>query len=246
MLDEKSVAARYYDYAKAYTNCWSQEVGWMRARTANGGWMPWKGREASGQGCRESNPWQQGWFVPHDPEGLIALMGGQHAFTAELQKFFGAAPDDFRWNDAYNHPNEPCHTLPFLFAWSEKPEEIGRWTQKICRQAYGTGPFGLCGNEDVGQMSSWFVLASIGLHPLCPGDGKWYLTAPLFTRTTIRLDPRYYSGGTFEIRAPHAGPGRWRITGVKLNGRKLDRWWITTSEVTSGGILEFDLSGSDL
>ena len=242
MLGEKEVAARYFGFAQAYTNCWSTEVGWMRTRTADGGWLAWEGREKGGQGCVEANPWQQGWFVPHDPEGLIRLMGGRAAFTAELERFFNEVPDDFRWNAAYNHPNEPCHTLPFLFALSEKPDEVGRWTQRICASAYGTDPFGLCGNEDVGQMSAWYVLASIGLHPLCPGDGRWYLTAPLFRKTTIRFNPKDYAGGTFEIRAPNAGSGVWRIRSVKLNGRNLDRRWITTSEVTSGGVLEFDVA----
>ena len=242
MLGEKAVAERYFGYAQAYTNCWSAEAGWMRTRTMDGGWLPWQGREVHGQGCVEANPWQQGWFMPHDPEGLIRLMGGKRTFTRELERFFDEVPEDFRWNDAYNHPNEPCHTLPFLWALSEKPDEVGHWTQRICAQAYGTGPFGLCGNEDAGQMSAWYVLAAIGLHPLCPGDGRWYLTAPLFTRTTVRLDPKYYPGGTFEIRVPNAGQGKWRIKGVRLNGRTLDRRWIRTSEVSAGGVLEIDVA----
>ena len=241
MQGEKAVAERYFGYARAYTNCWSKEVGWMRTRTADGGWLDWKGREEDGQGCVEANPWQQGWFVPHDPEGLIRLMGGRERFTSELEKFFSIVPDDFRWNPAYNHPNETCHTLPFLWALSDKPDEVGRWTRRICEQAYGTGPFGLCGNEDVGQMSAWYVLASIGLHPLCPGDGRWYLTAPLFTKTTIRLDPRFYTGGTFEIRAPNAAAGAWRIRKATLNGKALDRRWVSTAEVSAGGVLEIDL-----
>jgi putative alpha-1,2-mannosidase len=80
------------------------------------------------------------------------------------------------------------------------------------------------------------------MHPLCPGDGKWYLTAPVFTSAKIRLDPSCCSGATFEIRAPSAGPGRWRIKGVKLNGKTLSRRWIYTSEVAAGGVLEIDVS----
>ena len=241
MLGEKEIAARYLGYAQSYTNCWSNEVGWMRTRTADGGWLEWQGREKHGQGCVEANPWQQGWFVPHDIEGLIRLMGGRRRFTEELERFFSVVPDDFRWNDGYNHPNEPCHTLPFLFAHSTKPDETGRWTRRICEKAYATGPYGLCGNEDVGQMSAWYVLASIGMHPLCPGDGKWYLTAPVFKSVKIRLDPRYYSGRMFEIQAPRTKPGAWRIKGVKLNGLTLDRRWILTSEVTAGGKLEIEI-----
>lgn len=234
--------AHFAARAMWYTNCWDSSVGWMRTRTKDGGWMPWKGREVHGQGCVESNPWQQGWFVPHDPEGLARLMGGRNKFTSELEAFFDATPADFGWCNSYNHPNEPCHTLPFLFAHSNKPELTSRWTRAICEKAYDTGPYGLCGNDDVGQMSAWYVLAAIGLHPLCPGDGRWYLTAPLFTETTIRLDPAYYPGGTFTIRAPKADAAHSRIAAARLNGKTLDRPYVTSAEVSAGGVLELDLA----
>lgn len=237
MLGKKDVAARYYGYAQAYTNCWSESVGWMRARSADGGWLKWEGREKPGQGCIEANPWQQGWFVPHDPEGLIRVMGGRATFTKELNQFFSAVPDDFRWNAAYNHANEPCHTLPFLWALSDEPWRVSEWTRRICAAAYGEGPFGLCGNEDVGQMSAWHVLASIGIHPLCPGDGKWYLSAPLFSEVKLHA-----GGRTFVIRAHGADDEHRWIQSVKLNGARLDRRWITTAEIVAGGVLEFDLS----
>ena len=233
LLGKSAEAAHYYGRARWYTNCWDRSVGWMRARNADGSWLsPWKGRERHGQGCVESNPWQQGWFVPHDIEGLAALMGGKAAFTAQLEEFFGKVPRDFGWNDAYNHPNEPCHTLPFLFAFSDRPQRATEWTQAICERAYGDDPYGLCGNEDVGQMSAWYVLAAIGMSPVCPGDGRWILTEPLFDRVTIRLDPRYFRGGRFEI-IRNGGEG------VRLNGVRLGRPWVTSAEVNAGGKLEF-------
>ena len=237
-------AARGYAFAQNYTNAWCNEVGWMRARNKDRSWLKWEGREKHGQGCIESNPWQQGWFVPHDVEGLVRLMGGREKFTAELERFFDATPADFGWCDSYNHPNEPCHTLPFLFAHSTKPELASKWTRAICEKAYDVGPYGLCGNDDVGQMSAWYVLAAIGISPLCPGDGRWYLTAPLFTETTIRLDPKYYKGGTFTIKAPKADAIHWRIKAARLNGKELDRPYVTTSEVVAGGVLELDLASA--
>ncbi len=242
LMGKPDVAARYFGYAQAYTNSWSAEVGWMRTRTADGGWLPWEGRDKYYQGCVESNPWQQGWFVPHDVAGLMRLMGGKARFTEELERFFAAVPSDFRWNAAYNHPNEVCHTLPFLWAYSARPEMTSWWTRRILAGAYGTGPFGLCGNEDVGQMSAWYVLSAIGLHPLCPGDGRWFLTAPVFSRTVIRLDPKCSAGRTFTILAPKASPQAWRIVGVKLNGRAIESRWISTHDITAGGVLEFDLA----
>ena len=97
---------------------------------------------------------------------------------------------------------------------------------------------GLCGNEDVGQMSAWYVLAAIGLHPICPGDGRWYLTAPVFEKTVIDLGQS--SGGkSFRILAPRAARGKTKAHAVFLNGRPLNRRWISHDELMSGGVLEF-------
>lgn len=233
MLGKDDVARLYFGYAQAYTNCWSSEVGWMRARTADGGWRIWEGREKQGQGCAESNPWQQGWFVPHDMDGLIRLMGGHGRFTEELSRFFSVVPENFRWNDAYNHPNEPCHTLPYLWALSDRPEEVGCWTRRICERAYGEDAYGLCGNDDVGQMSAWYVLSALGIHPICPGDGKWYVTAPIFKETRVRVGAK-----PFVIRALSHHSNACLVRGLRLNGEMIDRRWIWTAEIVEGGLLE--------
>ena len=237
LMGEQDIARRYFNYAQAYTNSWCKEVGWMRTHTADGNWLAWEGRDKYYQGCTESNPWQQGWFVPHDVEGLTRLMGGKAKFTAELEQFFAAVPDDFRWNAAYNHPNEVCHTLPFLWALSEAPSRLNLWVDRIRRVAYGVGPYGLCGNEDVGQMSAWYVLAAVGLHPLCPGDGKWYLCTPLFKKSVLQVG----EGKTFTIKCPNTQPGESEIRSVRLNGRPLDRLWLKTAEITAGGELVLDV-----
>ncbi len=234
---------RYYeDRAKWYTNCWDATVGWMRGWDENGERIKWEGREVYGQGCAESNPHQQAWFVPHDPEGLAALMGGKAKFTRELDDFFAATPKHFGWNSAYNHPNEPCHTIPFLYAYSEKPYLVGYWTRRICERAYGTGVKGLCGNDDVGQMSAWYLLSSIGLHPLCPGSGKWIVTAPCFAETALNFNHRYAKAKRFVIRALGVeDPENVYVHEVRLNGRRLTRAWVTTAEIFAGGELEIDL-----
>ena len=176
--------------ARWYTNCWDRAVGWFRSRTADGGWIePWGGKERHGQGCVESNPYQQGWFVPHDPEGLAALMGGRMSCIAELESFFDKTPEDFSWNDYYNHANEPVHHVPALFAALGRPDLTEKWVARIRERAYGTGPYGLCGNEDVGQMSAWYVLAAIGRIPLDPASGKWYRVKPVFRSVEVRPHP---------------------------------------------------------
>ena len=238
MLGKDDVAERFYAYAQSYTNCWCPEVGWMRSRNADGSWVKWQGRTVHGQGCAESNPYQQGWFVPHDVEGLVELMGGRGRFVAELEAFFAKTPGNFIWNDYYNHPNEPVHHVPYLFSAVGRPDLTAKWTHRICRGAYHDDEDGLCGNDDVGQMSAWYVLSAIGMHPICPGDGRWYLTMPLFDETTIRLDPRYCSGRTFKIVAKRADSGSRPTFAAKLNGRVIDRPYVTTAEVRAGGVLE--------
>ena len=136
MIGEKEIASRHCGYALAYTNCWSEEGGWMMARTADGGWMPWRGHNVHGQGRMESNLWQQGWFVPHDTTGLVRLMDGRVRFAEASDRSFGDTGEDFRWNDAYKHPDEPCHTLPFLFAYSSDSDKVGYWIGKICSNVH--------------------------------------------------------------------------------------------------------------
>ena len=242
MLGKNDRARHYFDRAQCYTNCWSAEAGWMRARRADGSWLPWRGRKVHwGQGTVESNPYQQGWFVPHDVYGLIRLAGGESRFADELETFFDASPEGFLWNDYYNHSNEPVHHVPFLFAYCGKPWLTQKWTRKICAQAYKNDVRGLCGNDDVGQMSAWYVLAASGLHPVAPGSGVWILTSPVFTRVSFRLDPKYHKGRSFTISAPKASPANRYIRAARLDGKELDRLWLTTAEVSAGGTLELEM-----
>ena len=246
MLGKDEIARRFHAYAQSYTNSWCSEVGWMRSRNADGSWVEWKGRTTHGQGCVESNPYQQGWFVPHDVDGLARLMGGRERFVAELESFFERTPGDFMWNDFYNHANEPVHHVPYLFSAAGRPDLAAKWTRRICRGAYHDDEHGLCGNDDVGQMSAWYVLSAIGLHPVCPGDGRWYLTPPIFEEVALRLDPRFCTGRTFRILAAGISHEAEPKCLAKLNGRLLDRSYITTEEVRSGGVLEWIPVSDDL
>ena len=227
--------------AQAYRNVWCDSVHWFRTRLADGTWMPWRGRTVQNQGTMESNPYQQGWFVPHDIEGLKRLMGGQHAFDAEMDAFFAKVPKDFFWNDWYNHPNEPNHHVPFLFNYTSTPWKTQYWTRAICDRAYGTDVVGLCGNEDVGQMSAWYVLAAMGIHPICPGNPRYEITSPVFDEVEIKLDSNYYTGKTFKIIAHRNSPQNVYIQTLRLNGRPLNRLWISHKEITAGGVLEMDM-----
>lgn len=243
-LGKKEEADAYYKKGQAYRNVWCDSVQWFRARLQDGDWLPWEGRTVQDQGTTESNPFQQGWFVPHDINGLKQLMGGQEKFDAELDAFFEHVPSDFLWNDYYNHPNEPNHHVPFLFNYSSQPWKTQYWTRAICDKAYGTDVMGLCGNEDVGQMSAWYILAAMGIHPVCPGNPIYEITSPVFEEAVIRLDNRYYPGKSFKIVARNHSPENIYIQSVSLNGKKLDRLWISHDEITQGGVLEFEMGNA--
>lgn len=231
-------AKEFEKKALSYRSVWCDSVGWFRARMSDGSWMPWRGRNVHWQGCVESNNYQQGWFVPHDIDGLKSLMG-EKRFEQELVAFFEGADERFRWGDYYNHPNEPDHHVPFMLNYTSRPWLTQFWTRKICRKAYDDTVYGLCGNEDVGQMSAWYILAAMGFHPVCPGDNRYELTSPMFRRVEITLDPDFYKGKKLVIEAQGNSPENIYIQSVYLNGRKLDRLWVTHEELTRGGTLKF-------
>ena len=233
-------AALFLGRALNYRNIYDPSVGNMRAKNAAGNWTEWEGATAHGQGCVESNPYQQGWFVPHDVQGLIDLMGEEH-FIRHLDEFFEKTPPSFKWNDYYNHANEPVHHVPYLFVYAGRPWLTQKWVRFALDHAYGTGVKGLCGNEDVGQMSAWYVLGAIGLHPVSPADNVYVIGSPLFRRTTIRLDPRHFKGGSFSVVAHRRSPGDAYVQSARLNGQPLNRAWLRTSEITAGGTLELEM-----
>jgi putative alpha-1,2-mannosidase len=108
-------------------------------------------------------------------------------------------------------------------------------------KAYGLGPRGLCGNEDVGQMSAWYVFTAMGFHPVAPGDNVYVFGSPLFKEMVVRLNPEYHKGKTFTIKAPNNSKENIYIQSAKLNGKELKRGWITHDEVVAGGVLEFEM-----
>jgi predicted alpha-1,2-mannosidase len=213
----------------------------MRARNAAGDWIPWLGKTAFGQGCTESNPLQQTWFVPHDVAGLIELMGGAEEFSRQLEEMFEKTPDSFGWNEYYNHSNEPVHHVPYLFVFAGKPWLTQKWVRRILTNAYHNKVQGICGNDDVGQMSAWYVLGALGFYPVCPGDGVYILASPLFSRAVLHLDKQHYKGADFEILAHNQAPDCPYIQSARLNGSPLSRAWIRHSEIAAGGRLEFVL-----
>ncbi|WP_250305647.1 GH92 family glycosyl hydrolase [Streptomyces sp. A 4/2] len=226
-------ARRLDGTAKNYRNLFSPEAGWFRGRNADGSWM------GDQDGCIESNPDQQGWFVPHDVPGLIGLLGGRDAFVERLNGMFERTPPELmmKWNDAYNHSNEPVHQMAFMFVYAGAPWLTQKWSRYVCEYAYGTGPAGLAGNDDCGQMSAWYVLAAAGFYPVAPAGGVYALGSPLFDEAVITTS----RGTRFTVEARDNSAENLYIRSARLNGRPLNRAWLTHQEIVDGGRLSLTM-----
>ncbi|MDD6032498.1 MAG: GH92 family glycosyl hydrolase [Oscillospiraceae bacterium] len=227
-----------------WRNIFDTDFGWMRRKDEQGRWMEEDGIYDI-RGCVESNIFQQSWFVPHDIDSLIDCMGGKEVFCEKLERFLSEADLTALWNDAYNHSNEPCHTVAHLFNHAGKPWRTQYWVRRIQNEAYRAGAFGYCGNEDVGQMSGWFVLTSLGFHSTTAASGRFDLNTPYLPSQTIQLDPRYHSRTVSDrliIETDRDPKENWYIRSVTLNGEPINRSYVTWDELTAGGVLHFDLS----
>jgi predicted alpha-1,2-mannosidase len=240
-----SIAAEFARRGQAYRNVFDPTIGWFRPRNADGSWRPWEGEQSRIQewfGCIESNLYQQGWFVPHDVDGMVALMGGREKVQADLDSMFAKTPADMKWNAYYNHANEPVHFVPFLYNRIGSPWLTQERTRFICQHAYTNCVEGLIGNEDVGQMSAWYVLAAAGIHPYCPGETRMEITSPVFNRIEFALDPDYCTGKTFTIVANNNSEKNVYIDHALLNGKEYDKCYIDFADIAAGGTLELFMS----
>jgi len=239
-LNKTETEQVYWAKSQAYRKIFDPEKGWFRPRKNDGSWEDWpeNARTKEGYGTIESNPYQQGWFVPHDIPGMIQLMGGKEKTLADLTDFFEKTPENMRWNDYYNHANEPVHLVPFLFNHLDAAYLTQKWTRYICDKAYRNAVEGIVGNEDVGQMSAWYVLAASGIHPSCPGSTRFEITSPLFQELTFKLDPNYFSGKTFRIVAHDNSADNIYIQRAVLNGKHYAKNYIDFKDMVAGATLE--------
>ena len=228
---------------QSYRNIFSSEVGWMRRKNERGEWAEWRDIYDS-EGCVESNIFQQSWFVPHDPKGLIGLMG-REKFIDNLDRLMRESDLSAMWNDAYNHPNEPCHHLVHMYTDVGQPSKAQYWVRRIQKESYNTTEYGFCGNEDVGQMSAWFVMTALGFHAMAPGSLIFHVNTPLFKRAEIRLSREYHSRAVSDTlviecdKNPCVNP---YICGIDVNGSAIDRAWLKWDEISSGGIITYHLT----
>lgn len=240
-----------------YRNVFDKEVGYIRRKKEDGSWVPnfspfgdvaWLGA-----GFVEGNAWQYTYFVPHDLQGLIKLMG-KDEFVNRLEKGFEtSAPHKFNSENLgsnsltgmgilpVNHGNQPNMEAAYLFNHAGKPWLTQKWVNEIMNNYYGDGPVGgWLGDEDQGQMGAWYVLSSMGLFQMDGGTAQKPIIeigSPRFTKTTIKLDTSYYTGSEFTIEAKGASDKNIYVQSATINGKKLSAPWFYAEELTKGGSL---------
>lgn len=193
----------------------------------------------------ESNAWQYVWSVQHDVLGLIDLFGGKDNFIAKLDTFFEMSPlitppkyvGVVGTIGQYVHGNQPSHHVPYLYNFAGQPWKTQFRARQVMEQLYKPGPGGLCGNEDMGSLSSWYVLSAMGIYPVTPGSPLYMIGSPLFEKLTLETE----KNKIFTVIANNNSPENMYIQRAQLNGQPFNRTWISHEEIVIGGILEFEM-----
>ncbi len=238
-MGEKADADYFKKRSARYEENFNPETGFMGPRDENGKFLPLEDGEYDEDGCVESNIYQQSWFMFQDVKRLIELFGAER-FEMLLERFFERADFSRLWNDDYNHSNEPCHNVTHLFNYLGLPQRTQYWTRRVQKEAYRKGAYGFCGNEDVGQLSAWFVISSMGFAQLCPAVKIFNLNSPLFKKVSLTLDEKYHSrkiGEEFTVECDCDPLENPYIDNAFLNGEELFRAYLTYEEITDGGKL---------
>ncbi|VGO13963.1 hypothetical protein PDESU_02520 [Pontiella desulfatans] len=241
--------ALYQERAGRYKTYFDAGTGFMRGKNRDGSWKtpfdPRFSKHRRDEYC-EGNAWQWTWFVPHDVNGLVELMGGTDAFTAKLDELFSTdsrltgdhvSSDISGLIGQYAHGNEPSHHIAHLYNFVGQSWKTQELVDQVLSTLYFNDPNGVAGNEDCGQMSAWYILNAIGFYSFCPGDPVYSLGRPIFDAVSIALP----GGKTFEVVATNNSPENKYIQSVQLNGEPLKEPFISHRDVVSGGRLEFTM-----
>ncbi len=240
---------KYMERSTYYKNLYDPAYHLFRGKNSDGSWYePFQPRYAAygNPHCVEGNTWQYSFFVPHDMPGLIQLMGGNNGFEMMLDSLFSQTSELLGEDTEdvtgligqYAHGNEPSHHAAYLYDYIGKPEKTQFYTNKIINMLYKNLHDGLCGNEDCGQMSAWYVFSSIGMYPVNPVEGKYWFGSPQFKQVDLQLP----NEKLFTIKANNVSTENIYIASVKLDGKTLPRWYVTWDEIQNGGVLEFEMT----
>lgn len=251
-MGKAAIADQYYQKSSTYKEYFDKNTGFMRGKNSNGEWTQpfdpafsdhWKTDYVEG------NAWQWTWYVPHDVEGLIQLFGGKDKFAEQLNLLFttsskvtgeNASADITGLIGQYAHGNEPSHHTVYLFNYVEQPWRTQELVEQIRSEFYTNKPDGLCGNEDCGQMSAWYILSAMGFYPVCPGNNNYNIGKPLFEQVKLNLN----NGKTFKIKAKNISSENKYVNSVYLNKKPLKTPFISHQQIIDGGELVFEM-GND-
>ena len=197
----------------------------MRPKLNDGNWKePFDPMDTHGQGFIEGNAWNYGLYVPHQIENMIEMMGGKDRFSLKLDSLFNMEIDEKYIENTeditrdgiignYVHGNEPGHHIPYLYNWTNDNWKTQERVRMIMKTMYGNKENGLCGNDDAGQMSAWYVLSSLGFYPVCPGSDKYTIGSPMVKHAKINLE----HGSVFEIETINQSEENVFIEKIELN-----------------------------
>lgn len=235
----------FFNRSRSYKKYYDPETRFMRAVGTDGKFrLPFNPffAEHRTNDYTEGNAWQYTFLVPHDVKGLIQLFGSDKAFMSKLDSLFfvegwagdNASPDMSGMTGQYAHGNEPSHHVIYMYNYAGRPDKAAPLLRKMLNEMYLDQPDGLSGNEDVGQMSAWYILSSVGLYQVDPVGGRFVIGSPLFDKATVNVG----SGKTFTVVAKNNSDRNIYVQSARLNGKALKNSYIEFNDIRHGGTLE--------
>jgi predicted alpha-1,2-mannosidase len=232
VLGVEADAKSFLQRSENWRNVIDQGTGFARGRHADGTWITPFDPSKTASYITEGLPFQYTFFVPQNIPGLIDVLGGKQAFIAKLDQLFA--------QKLYDQGNEPSHHIAYLYNAAGVPAKTQQQVRSILDSQYADRPDGLSGNDDCGQMSAWYVLSALGFYPVTPGVPEYQIGTPRFDEMTVALA----GGKALRIHAPSAEAGKFYVRAVRLNGKPIDRTYLSHEEIAGGGDLSFEMSDS--
>ena len=245
LLGKKDDYEYFFNRSRSYKKYYDPETRFLRAVDTDGKFrLPFNPffAEHRTNDYTEGNAWQYTFLVPHDVKGLIKLFGSDKAFMSKLDSLFfvegwagdNASPDMSGMTGQYAHGNEPSHHVIYMYNYAGRPDKAAPLLRKMLNEMYLDQPDGLSGNEDVGQMSAWYILSSVGLYQVDPVGGRFVIGSPLFDKATVNVG----AGKTFTVVAKNNSDKNIYVQSARLNGKTLKNSYVDFNDIRHGGTLE--------